>query len=366
MKSDVFYVDFSSRPGRSVLDRFSLLFERAGLAGVFQPGDLVALKIHVGQPGSATFLPHVYAGRTVRLIKESEGNPFLTDANTLYAGGRSNAVDHTRAASLHGFNLECCGAPFIVADGLNGHEYHEVPLNGDHVKKARIASAVVQADSIIALSHFKGHEVCGFGGALKNLGMGCACRSGKQIQHSDIHPRVNAGRCVSCGVCLKWCPAGAISQEGKNKAVIDPERCVGCAECVVACRSGAISINWNEGAGGTTQRKMVEYAAAVLMDKKERCGFINVLANITQFCDCYDGSGNFLVPDIGILASRDPVAIDQASVDMVNAAPRAGGTEAGYGDLFESVHAGVSWRHQLEHAVKIGLGSREYRLVDLN
>jgi len=364
MKSDVYYIDFETRMGRGILDKFSLLFERAGLNKIFNKGDLVALKVHVGQPGSATFVPHVYAGRAVSLIREGGGNPFLTDANTLYTGGRSNAVDHTRTAAVHGFNLESCGAPFLVADGLHGHEYQDVPVEGEYIKKARIAAAIVQADSLVALSHFKGHEVCGFGGAFKNLGMGCASRAGKQIQHSDIHPGVRDERCISCGACLRWCPVSAITME--KKAHIDEQLCIGCAECLVACRSGAIGINWKEGAAGSTQRKVVEYAAAVLKDKKERCGFVNFLMNVTPFCDCYDGSGNFLVPDIGILASRDPVAIDQASVDLVNAAPRLPGTRGeknSSSDVFEAAHEGISWRPQIEHAEKMGLGSRDYRLI---
>lgn len=367
-RPDVFFADARARSGRSLVAKTAMLFKAAGLGQVVQKGDLVAVKLHVGEPGNLAYLRPPIVRQVVELVKQAGGRPFITDANTLYAGGRGNAVDHMHSAVGNGFAFETIGAPFIVADGLRGHEHVKVPVNGKWVSEAHVASAIAQADAMIVLTHFKGHMNTGFGGAIKNMGMGCASRSGKQIQHSTVKPKVNPDRCKGCRRCVEWCPVGALEMTGDRKAQVNPDVCIGCAECTITCLHSAIAIQWAEGKKGSMQEKMAEYAAAVVNSKPGRCGFMNFLIDISPDCDCAGWSDAPVVPDIGILASLDPVAIDQASVDLVNKAPGLPGTalpNTHAQDKFGEIHSHVDWSVQLEHAQSLGLGSRAYNLREM-
>jgi uncharacterized Fe-S center protein len=342
-----------------MLEKLGELADRVGIPEWVRPGDLVAVKVHFGERGNTAFVPPFYVGKIVEKIRVAGGKPFVTDAGTLYLGSRSTAYDHILTAAAHGFTLESLGAPVIIADGLTGHDFVEVEVEGEVLRKAKVASAAAHADGLVAVSHLTGHELTGFGCAVKNVGMGLGSRGGKQQMHSDVKPRVNESRCTGCGKCVRWCPAGAISLAeggGGTKARVDEESCLGCGECTVMCLEGAIAPRW-AGDPRVSQRKIAEYAAAVLKGKEGRCAFFNFLLQMTPACDCWSYSDAPILPDIGILASRDLVAVDQASADLV--LERAGR------DLFRELYPSIDWREQLVHAERMGLGNRKYRLVDI-
>ncbi|MBW2111149.1 MAG: DUF362 domain-containing protein [Deltaproteobacteria bacterium] len=296
--------------------------------------------------------------------------PFLTDANTLYAGSRGNSVDHLRTAVENGFAYSVVNAPLIIADGLRGASFSRVRIDQEIVKTAFIARDIVEADMLVSVAHFKGHELSGFGGTIKNLGMGCAARRGKLDQHSDLSPKVKRKKCVGCGDCVEHCAQQAISLKDE-KAVIDQKRCVGCGECILICPNSAIDVQWNADIP-LFQKKMAEYTLAVLKGKEGKAFFLNFLTDISPACDCYGHSDAPIVPDIGVVASTDPVAIDQASVDLVN---QQAGTEQSCltrcltrctdkgEDKFRGVYPKIDWTIQLDHAEEIGIGRRGYELV---
>lgn len=358
--SEVFFVDTRCKPHRGMVEKFAELLERVGLADVIARRDMVAVKTHFGEAGGTAFVPVMYLRRAVSAVRDLGGKPFVTDAGTLYVGSRSNAVNHLLSAAAHGFTQETLGAPIIIADGLKGHDFVEVKISGKIFERVKVASAAVHADALVVISHLTGHELTGFGCAVKNVGMGFGSRGGKQQMHSDIKPTVKGERCKACGDCIRWCPAEAITLEGKGKgkiAVIDHEKCIGCGECTVMCFEGAIAARLATDLG-IAQRKIVEYAAGVMAGKEGKCAFFNFLLRITPACDCWDFSDAPVVEDIGIVASRDIVAIDQASLDLVN---RAAGR-----DLFNELYPDADWPSQLAYAEEMGLGSRGYELVTLD
>ncbi|MEK7376024.1 MAG: DUF362 domain-containing protein, partial [Candidatus Margulisiibacteriota bacterium] len=277
------------------------------------------------------------------------GKPFLTDANTLYKGTRGNSVDHIKTALSHGY----CFAPVIIADGLTGKSFQEVEVNLKHFKKVKIGSEIMHADAMIVMSHFKGHELTGFGGAIKNVGMGLGSRAGKQQMHADVHPSVDPDLCTGCELCVKWCPTEAISMID-GKAVIDAVKCIGCAECIVTCNFSAISIEWS-GSSTSVQEKMVEYFSGAVKGKK--CAYISFIVDVSPNCDCWNFNGEPIVGDVGVLASYDPVAVDQACVDLVN---KKAGT-----DIIKKTWPELDSSIQLEYARQIGLGSRKYELCPI-
>ncbi len=367
-KAPVFFIDLRTTISRNMSKKILDLVNKAGIAETITKNDLVAVKIHFGEKGNTAFVRPIFVRDIIDIIYACGGKPFLTDANTLYRGERGEAVSHTKIALEHGFSFATVAAPLIIADGLRGNDYIDIPVNKKHFKKVSIASAIVQSDTLISVAHFKGHDLTGFGGALKNLGMGCASRQGKLQQHSNISPQIKAKKCKACGKCAEWCPADAISQPAE-KYRIAVEHCIGCAECITICPHGAVDIKWNESVE-VFQEKMIEYTLGALKDKYEKSFFVNFLLNISPACDCYGHADRPFVPDIGILASRDPLAIDQASVDLVNA-------EQGYADSalntnhtpgrdkFRGIYPEINWEIQMEYAQKLGLGTRNYELIRL-
>jgi hypothetical protein len=343
-----------------MLQKLSELCDRVGLNDVIQERDIVAVKTHFGEAGSTAYVPVIYVRTVVDKVRKAGGRPFVTDSNTLYVGGRATAVNHLRTAAANGFTMETAGAPIIIADGLKGHDFEEVEVEGEIFKKVKIASAFVQSDAYAVISHLTGHEFMGFGCALKNVGMGMGSRGGKQQMHSDTKPSVNEERCTACGQCIKWCPSGAISiveKGGGKTAVIDHEVCIGCGECTVMCFKGAIQARL-AGALEDAQRKVVEYVMGALKEKENKVVFFNFLMNITPACDCWNYNDAPVVGDIGILASRDIVAVDQASLDL---ADQAAGKE-----VFKEIYPAVDFSRQLEYAEKMGLGSRDYELISID
>lgn len=365
MAAEVYFAGMEGKH-RSLLKKAQDLFDKAGFTNLIQKDDFVAVKVHFGEKGNTAYLPPILVRAVVDKIKACGGKPFLTDSNTLYTGSRSNAVDHITTAVENGFDYAVVGAPIIIADGINGKDYVTTAIKGKHFDEVKISSAVFHADAVIALSHFKGHELTGFGGALKNVGMGLGSRSGKQMMHSDVLPVVSQNKCTGCGECVIWCPAKAIKLTEK-KAYINPEECLGCGECVATCRTGAIEISWKT-EPHVIQEKIVEYTKGVLRDKEKKSGFLNFLMNITPDCDCYGWNDAPIVPNIGILASRDPIAIDMASVDLIN---RAQGLEGSrLHDIYSNDKIGavtsIDWRPQLAYGEEIGLGTRDYELIEVS
>lgn len=379
MASKVYFTSFKvtksasyqAAKNKTILGKLEKLFFTAEGDKVIQKNDFVALKLHIGEPGNTTFLRPQFAAKIVEIVKNLGGRPFLTDCNTLYRDKRCNAVEHHISAIKHGFSYESVGAPFIVGDGLFGEDYFKVSLaEGIKVKSANIGSVLANANSLIVLTHFKGHEATGFGGALKNVGMGGASRSGKQIQHSDLKPKVKEEKCTGCWICIKYCPVNCIEKKGKV-AFINQDLCIGCGECVAMCPPDAIPILWNEGEEGSLQQKIAEYTLGALKTKNGKSFFINFLMDITPDCDCMPWSNVPFVPDIGILASFDPVAIDKASTDLINnyhlpdfeiAKIKKNYSESE--DNIKKLHK-VNWQLALEHGEKIGLGTMKYELKEV-
>lgn len=366
LSSEVYFTSMKTKQGESLLTKLEHLIVRAGLLETISPNDLVAIKLHFGERGNLAYVRPQYVRRVVEQVKAKGGRPFLTDSNTLYAGSRSNAVDHLETAIENGFDYSVVGAPLVIADGLNGKDYVSVPVNLKHFKEVKIGSAAVQADVLLAITHLKGHEATGFGGTLKNLGMGLGSRAGKQQQHSDLLPQVNEEICIACGKCAKWCPAEAIVVEGKAK--ISQDKCIGCGECTVTCPERAIAINWKTEAD-IIQEKIAEYTVGVLKGKEGKTGFITFVTNVSPLCDCCGWNDVPIVSDIGILASKDPIAIDQAAVDLINQAHGNPLSELGERhdepDKFRVLFPNVDWTIQLSYGEKIGLGNREYQLIQI-
>jgi uncharacterized Fe-S center protein len=313
------------------------------------------VKLHFGERGNASFVRPIFLRTVVEEVEAAGGKPFLTDTNTLYVGTRSNAVDHLATAIRNGFAYAVAGAPLVIADGLRGDCAVVVPVGGTILREVAIGAGIAHADAMVVVSHFKGHEITGFGGALKNLGMGCASRAGKLAQHSTVAPAVDPTGCTACGACVAHCPSGAIAV-ADAKARIAPELCIGCADCIVVCPEGAVKVNWNE-ASPTVQRKMAEHAAGAVSGKESSTLFLTFVTQVSPLCDCYGCNDLPVAPDVGILASADPVAIDQACADLV---VRAAGS-----DPFRATHPSVDWTVQLACAEELGLGTRSYRLETL-
>ena len=267
----------------------------------------------------------------------------------------------------NGYSPLSTGCQNIIADGIKGLDELEVPVpNGVFCKSAKIGRAIMDADIFISLNHFKGHEGSGFGGAIKNIGMGSGSRAGKMIMHFDGKPHVNKIACKGCRVCTKYCNQNAIVFGKDRKAFIDQSLCVGCGRCIGACVYNAVG---NSSGSSSTNLgcKMAEYALAVL---KGRPNFhISIVNQVSPHCDCHGENDVAIVPDIGMFASFDPVALDKACIDKVNAAQALAGSilseRTQTGDHFTDIHPSTDWRSQITHAEKIGLGSSVYELKEI-
>ena len=368
-KSTVYYTDFRVRAGTNLQEKLEKLIKAAGIGQIDMDGKFVAIKIHFGEPGNLAYLRPNWAKTVADVVKEQGGLPFLTDCNTLYPGRRKNALEHLTAAQENGFGPMTTGCQIIIGDGLRGTDDIEVPVpNAEYCPTAKIGRAVMDADIIISLNHFKGHESTGFGGALKNLGMGCGSRAGKMEQHKAGKPVVQEGLCRNCKQCAKECGSDAIRYD-TGKAVIDQDLCKGCGRCIGRCNFDAIYAP-DDNANALLDCKMAEYAMAVCHGRPNF--HISLVVDVSPFCDCHGENDAPIVPDIGMFASFDPVALDRACADAVLAAQPVENSLLGAhradknfrccGDHFIDTTPASTWRECLDHAEKIGLGTQEYVL----
>ena len=370
-RSKVYFTNLKSKPSASLLKKLENVVRKAGIDTIDFDHKLTAIKIHFGEPGNMAYLRPNWARTIVTMLKSRDAIPFLTDCNTLYHGRRSNAPEHIDAAFENGYNPLATDCPVIIGDGIKGIDYREVELNMEYCKTALIGSAIADADVIVSMNHFKGHELTGFGGALKNLGMGAASVGGKLFLHSGSSPEIYEPNCTGCRICEKFCNYGAI-KVGKDKiARIDYDKCTGCGQCIAVYQYDSARVVW-QNASEIVSKRIAEYTWAVLKDKPSF--HINFILDVSPDCDCWGFNDVPLVPNIGIAASFDPVALDQACAELVIAAPAIKGSRICDShdnqnhegkDKFRMAHPETFWTACLEHAEKIGLGTRSYELIEV-
>jgi hypothetical protein len=353
MKSRVYFISVTSSDSQQAINqKLKRLIDESRVLDFIQKEDKTVLKLHFGEEGNTGFV----SPQHLRVVADAAigrgGRVFLADTNTLYRGRRLNSKEHLQLAYEHGFTKEITNAEVIIPDDTQEENVACVKINQEFIQSAKVARIFIDSDALIAVSHFKGHILTGFGGALKNVGMGCASRQGKLAQHCNAAPVVYTDKCIGCGECEIICPVKAIKLVDK-KSVVDTAKCIGCASCLAVCPTMAMFIDFK--AGSQVQDKMVEYSLAVLKDKKEKSGFINFAVKINKECDCWGMENPRIAPDVGILASNDPVSIDQASLDLVN--------QACGRDIFKDTHPEQDGTRQLRHAQKIGLGNLNYELI---
>ena len=388
--SKVYFCDLHTHMGDGLPNKLKRLIKAAGIGQIDFENKFVAIKMHLGEPGNLSYLRPNYARAVVDVVRELGGKPFITDCNTLYVGGRKNALDHLDSAYANGFNPFQTGCHTIIADGLRGLDEVEVPVKGgEYVKNAKIGRALMDADVVISLTHFKGHEQAGFGGAMKNLGMGGGSRAGKMEQHAAGKPSVSQKRCIGCRQCEKICAHSALSFDqthehefanGKVREVhvasIDHSKCVGCGRCIAVCNQDAIRPDYNQ-AAEVLNYKIAEYTKAIVDGRP--CFHISLAIDVSPNCDCHDENDKPIVGDIGFFASFDPVALDQACIDAVQAAAALPDTEythmhdkleeageldeAHADDKFHITHPDTDWKSCIDHAEMIGIGTHEYELI---
>lgn len=364
-KSKVYYTNLRTTFNVNLLQKLDNLVKKAGIQQFDFKNKFTAIKIHFGEPGNLSYLRPNYAKVIADIVKSEGGNVFLTDCNTLYVGRRKNALDHIDAAYENGFNPFATGCHVIIGDGLKGTDDILVPIDGEYVKEAKIGRAIMDADIFISLTHFKGHEATGFGGALKNIGMGCGSRAGKMEMHNNGKPIVSEQKCISCGSCAKICAHSAVHFENK-KASIDHNICVGCGRCIGVCPVDAVEPSSYE-SNDILSKKIAEYTYAVIKDKPNF--HINMVIDVSPYCDCHSENDLAIIPDVGMFASFDPVALDVACADMSNKQPIIKGSildgKPNTCDHFSDTSPDTDWRVCINHAVKLGLGNKEYELIEV-
>lgn len=370
-QAKVYFTTFKATPHENLLQKLHRLMKTAGFEDIGFTDKYAAIKIHFGEYGNLAFLRPNYAKVVADYVKELGGKPYLTDCNTLYVGSRKNALDHLDTAYINGFSPLQTGCHVLIGDGLKGTDETLVPINGEYVKEAKIGHAVMDADVFISLTHFKGHEMAGFGGTLKNIGMGSGSRAGKMEMHCDGKPGVDQDLCIGCGACSRICAHDA-PQITDKKAAIYHEKCVGCGRCLAVCPKDAIAADFGDSVA-VLNYKMAEYSLAVCKDRP--CFHISLICDVSPNCDCHSENDIPIIPNVGMLASSDPVALDQACADLCNKMEPVKDSILGENcekhhddtehDHFYMTHPDTEWKSCIAHAVKIGLGTDQYELVKI-
>ena len=373
-KSKVYFTDFRARLGEGLPTKLKRLMKKAGFDSMDMEGKFVAIKMHFGELGNISYLRPNYAKAVADMVKEAGGIPFLTDCNTLYPGSRKNAIEHMYCAWENGFTPMTVGCPVIIGDGLKGTDDIAVPVKGGtYIKEAKIGRAIMDADIFISLTHFKGHETTGFGGTIKNIGMGCGSRAGKKDQHSNGKPSIDPEVCRGCKRCMRECAnQGLEFDETTKKMHVNAENCVGCGRCLGACNFDAIRFV-NDAATKELNCRMVEYAKAVVDGRPNF--HISLIVDVSPYCDCHGENDAPILPNVGMLASFDPLALDQACADLClkqqplpNSVLSDNMKKADFcdhHDHFENTTVDSEYKSCLEHGEEIGLGSREYELIEM-
>ena len=372
-KAKVYFTDFHTVAfGDGLPAKLKKLIRTAGIGQIDMDGKFAAIKMHFGELGNISFLRPNYAKAVADVVKELGGHPFLTDCNTLYPGSRKNALEHLYCAWENGFTPLTVGCPILIGDGLKGTDDIEVPVkDGKYIKEAKIGRAIMDADVFISLTHFKGHEMTGFGGAIKNIGMGCGSRAGKKDQHNDSKPSIDPEKCRGCRRCLQECANQGLEFDAASKKMqVNQNHCVGCGRCLGACNFDAIAFD-SSAALSDLNCRMAEYTKAVIDGRP--CFHISLVVDVSPNCDCHCENDAPILPNIGMFASFDPLALDQACVDACMAATPLPGSQLAknmgkpdfvdHHDHFTNSTPESEWRTCLEHAEKIGLGTREYELI---
>jgi len=362
--SDVFFISSRVKKSKGLLEKFSDLLDYLKLEQI-RANENVLIKTHFGEDGNTAFINPMFIRKVADFIRKKSANPFAGDTNTLYSGRRKSGVTHLELAVEHGFSYATINAPLVILDGLKSNHVKDIPVDGKHFKSVQLGGDFFSADSMIVLSHVKGHLAAGMGGSVKNLSMGLGSRTQKQRMHGDIKPQYIKNKCVFCNRCVNVCPEQAISNSNNN-ICIDFYKCVGCAECITHCPTQALKILWNETSDNLSE-KMAETALGAVNRLKGKLFFFNFLINITPDCDCMSWSDNPVVNDIGILASDDPIAVDMASYDLINNEQKLENSilEKKQGEVFSLMHPGINPLRQLEYGESIGLGTRKYNLINL-
>lgn len=372
-KAKVYFTDFRTVAfGDGLPTKLKKMIRKAGLGEIDMDGKFVAIKLHFGELGNVSYLRPNYAKAVADVVKELGGKPFLTDCNTMYPGKRKNALEHLECAWENGFSPMSVGCPILIGDGLKGTDDIAVPVvGGEYVKEAKIGRAVMDADVFISLTHFKGHEMTGFGGAIKNIGMGCGSRAGKAEQHFSGKAEIDEAKCRGCLICLKECANNGLAFDAEAKKMrVNAENCVGCGRCLGACNFDAIAFA-NFAANELLNRRMAEYTKAVLDGRP--CFHISLIVDVSPNCDCHGENDVPILPNLGMFASFDPLALDQACVDACLKANPMPGSQlfvnmakpdfVDNDDHFTNSTPESEWRTCLEHAEKIGVGTRNYKLI---
>jgi uncharacterized Fe-S center protein len=372
-KAKVYFADFRTKAfGDGLPTKLKKLIKKAGIGQIDMDGKFAAIKLHFGELGNISYLRPNYAKAVADVVKELGGKPFLTDCNTMYPGSRKNALEHLECAWENGFSPLTVGCPILIGDGLKGTDDISVPLSGcEYVKEAKIGRAVMDADVFISLTHFKGHEMTGFGGVIKNIGMGCGSRAGKTEQHSSGKAQIDDALCRGCLSCQKECANEALDFDADAKKMrVNQENCVGCGRCLGSCNFDAISFDI-DAAVELLNCRMAEYTKAVVDGRP--CFHISLVVDVSPNCDCHGENDAPILPNLGMFVSFDPLALDQACADACLEAEPLPGSQLSdnmakadfvdHQDHFTNSRPESEWRTCLAHAEKIGLGTREYELI---
>ncbi len=323
------------------------ILETSGFLAGLKPKKKIGLKVHFGEAGNDNHLDPQFVRAAAVAVSYYNLQPVIIETTALYRGQRQNARDHIKLAKQHGFGMENTLAPIEILDGQHGEKFYDVPLDSTLVPKAKLAQGLRRFRYIINMAHFKGHFVAGFGGVIKNLAMGLAAKAGKLRMHSNSKPFVDPEKCVSCGECVAYCPHDAINFVQYVAKI--GRSCAGCGGCLSVCPQGAIRVRWDI-ASETLQLKMAEYCRAVLLGRE--VFNLNFALRVTPNCDCYPQTEKPFVEDIGVFASADPVACEQAAYDHIK--PK-----------LKKLYPHLDPEILLRAAEKINLGTRQYELVEL-